>query len=450
MKKTMLILALCLLLPLCALAVEAGVVEEAPMVDVSAEEAQAVSYLPDASYYAYDTWLPEWENDETWTESHTYDGEMYEDVYQNPRMTAGEGKRALRLLAQYKAGEIAYTGESVLEKMEDVVVGVYALDPAEYDGETVFTILPGPQMTDDQLLAVIDAFAQLGLTFDPDALNYRNCARGGGIESTRFFADEERARYSMLWDKVERGIIPTDAAYAGLIRNPQLDDAYFCGMNDFSIKPYRSMTDEELMSVMMAIGVRDMSAEIDFDGVERRSRDVLRKTVGTPLSMEMSNVDQDGSYIPTLYTADGQEGWDWTADARYTYGAHFSYYIAEGVQVYAHVAFDKETNDLVRASAMHSRNLEFLPEENNVTQEGIDAATAQAEAIIGLSGLEWHAVEEDMWTNWGKCIRVRARLDEHYWMTVCIGADDNQLRGLEVNHGTLVETLPEWDDVGNG
>ena len=451
MKKKMLSLMFALLLPACALAVVEGVVEEAPAVNMSIAAPQAeVSYLPDASYYAYDTWLPEWENDEEWKESHTNDGEMYEDVYQNPRMTAGESKRALRLLAQYKAGEIAYTGENVLEKMENVVVGVYALDPSEYDGETVLTILPGPQMTDEQLLAVIDAHAQLGLEFDPEKLSYRNCARGGGIESTRFFADEERARYSMLWGKIERGIIPADPAYEGLIRTPKVDDAYFCGMTDFSIKPYRSMTDEELMSVMMAVGVRDKSAEIDFDGVERRSRDVLRKTVGTPLSMELSNVDQDGSYIPTLYTADGQEGWDWDADARYTYGAHFSYYTAEGVQVYAHVAFDKETNDLVRASAMHSRNLEFPPEENNVTQEGIDAAVAQAEAIIGLSGLEWHVLEENMWTNWGECICVRARLDEHYWMTVCIGADDNQLRGMNVDRGTLVETLPEWEDGGNG
>lgn len=450
MKKRMLMLAICLLLTAYALAVTEGIVEDAPPVAMQIEAEQEVSYLPDESYYAYDTWIPEWENSEEWTQSHTNDGEMYEDVYQNPRMTAGEAKRALRLLEQYKAGNAVYAGESVLEKMENVVVGVYALDPAQFDGETVYTILPGPQMTDEQILAVIDAFAQLGMDFDPENLIYRNCARGGGIETTRFFAKEERERYSLLWEKVERGIIPTDAAYEGLIRAPKLDGAYFCGMMDFSIKPYRSMADEELMSVMMAIGVRDKSAEIDFDSVERRSRDVLRKTVGTPLSMELSNVDQDGSYIPSLYTADGEEGWDANAEARYTYGAHFSYYTAEGVQVYAHVAFDKETDELVRASAMHSRNLEFPPEENNVTQEGIDAASAQAEAIIGLSGLAWHVVDERMWTNWGECITVRAQIAENYWMTVYIGADDNQVRGMNVDRGTLVETLPQWDDVGNG
>ena len=450
MKKKMMLLALCLLLPVCAMAVTEGVVEDAPPVTMQIETAQTVSYLPDASYYAYDTWLPEWENDEEWTQSHTDDGEMYEDVYQNPRLTAGESKRALRLLEQYKAGTLTYTGESVLEKMENVVVGVYALNPAEYDGEMVFTILPGPQMTDEQLLAVIDAYAQLGMEFDPEKLSYRNCARGGGIETTRFFDEEERTRYSLLWEKVERGIIPTDTAYEGLIRTPKLDDAYFCGMSDFSIKPYRSMTDEELMSIMMEMGLRDKSHEIDFDGIERRSRDVLRRTVGTPLSMELSNVDQNGSYIPTLYTADGKEGWDGNAEARYTYGAHFSYYTAEGVQVYAHVTFDKETDELVRANAMHSRDLEFPPEENNVTQAGIDAATAIAEETIGLSGLMWHVADERMWTNWGECISVRAQIGEHYWMTVYIGADDNQVRGMSVDRGTLVETLPDWKDGGNG
>ncbi len=449
MKKKMLILALCLL-PACALAVTEGVVEDAPQVQM-AMDAPEVSYLPDASYYAYDTWLPAWENNEEWKESYTNDGEMYEDVYQNPRMTAGESRRALRLLEQYKAGEIAYTGESVLEKMENVVVGVYALNPDEYDGERVFTLLPGPQMTDEQLLAVIDAHAQLGLEFDPAKLSARNCARGGGIETNRFFAQEEATRYSMLAKKIRRGIIPTDAAYEGLLRNPQLDSAYFCGMRDFSIKPYRSMTDEELMSLLMSIGVKDETATVDFDGIERRSRDVLRRTVGTPLSMELSNVNFEGGYVPTLYNAECERGWAWDAEGRASYGATFTYYTADGVQAYANISFDKETDELTHASAMHSRDEEFPPEGDAVTPEGIAAASAMAEEMIGLKGLDWHVLTDDLTaTNWGMCLPVRAQIGEHYWMTVYIGTDDNQVRGMCVDYGTLVETLPDWKDGGNG
>lgn len=454
MKKKMYALLLCLLVPGCALAVTEGVVEDAPQVVMQMEtQAPEVSYLPDDSYYAYDTWLPAWENDEEWTESQMHDGEMYEDVYQNPRLTAGESKRALRLLNEYKAGKIAYTGESVLEKMENVVVGVYALNPDEYDGETVFTLLPGPQMTDEQLLAVIDAYAQLGLTFDPDALNYRNCARGGGIETNRFFVEEERTRYEMMAKKIRRGIIATDAAYEGMLRNPTLDSAYFCGMSDFSIKPYRSMTDEELMSLLMSIGVKDETATTDFDGIERRSRDVLRRTVGTPLSMELSNVNIEGGYVPTLYNADGEREWDWNAQVRSSYGATFSYYTAEGVLVYANVSFDMETDELVSASSMHSRDLGdfYYEEERRVTQEGIEAATAQAEKVIGMSGLTWRVhADEVTSTNWGTCVPVRAQLGENYWMTVYIGTDDNQVRGMSVDHGTLVEKLPNWKEENNG
>lgn len=452
MKKKMLILVLCLLLPACALAVTEGVVEDAPQVQMTMD-APEVSYLPDASYYAYDTWLPAWENDEEWTGSYTYDGEMYEDVYQNPRLTAGEAKRALRLLEQYKAGKIAYAGESVLEKMENVVVGVYALNPDEHDGERAFTLLPGPQMTDEQLLAVIDAHAQLGLEFDPAKLSARNCARGGGIETNRFFAEEESERYSMLWDKVVRGIIPTDAAYERLIRSPKLNSAYFCGMTDFTIKPYRAMTDEELMSLLMDMGAKDETAALDFDGIERRARGALRKAAHTPLSMALDGISSGGSYVPSLFTPEGEEGWDWMGEARSMYSATFSYHTADGIMVYAHASFDRETDELVTASAMHSRDLgDFYYEEegNNVTQEGIDAATVQAETIICVSGLEWHVMEESTYTNWGECVPVRAQVSENYFMTVYIGAGDNQLRGIEVIRGTLVDKLPEWEEENNG
>ena len=53
MKKLVLFMALCLCLPVLALAVTEGVVEEAAAVDVSvALGAQEESYLPDPSYYA--------------------------------------------------------------------------------------------------------------------------------------------------------------------------------------------------------------------------------------------------------------------------------------------------------------------------------------------------------------------------------------------------------------
>ena len=85
-------IAMCLLLPLHAMAVTEGVVEEAPMVQTDAQ-LQDESYLPDASYYAGSPAGPAWEDEETWVENR-FDGELYYDVTQSPRLTAGEAARA--------------------------------------------------------------------------------------------------------------------------------------------------------------------------------------------------------------------------------------------------------------------------------------------------------------------------------------------------------------------
>lgn len=49
-------------------------------------------------------------------------------------------------------------------------------------------LLPGGCLSDQELLAIINAFHQLGMILDPVALNYRNCARDGGVEASRFLA----------------------------------------------------------------------------------------------------------------------------------------------------------------------------------------------------------------------------------------------------------------------
>ena len=91
----------------------------------------------------------------------------------NCRLTTGERKRMEKLMAAYAAGERTGDGASVLEAKKNVRVGVYALDPAEYDGERVLLLLPGNCLTDEEMLAILDAYRQLGEPFDPDALNER-------------------------------------------------------------------------------------------------------------------------------------------------------------------------------------------------------------------------------------------------------------------------------------
>ncbi|MBQ2948124.1 MAG: hypothetical protein IJD94_04005 [Clostridia bacterium] len=454
-KKGFAALACCLLLPAAALAVTEGVVEAAPSVEMESVvggQAAMVSYLPDESYYAgYGDWYPAWENAQEWVESR-FDGECYHDVEQRPRMTAGEAARAMKLLEDYRAGRIAYEGESVLNKMEDVIVGVYALDPADYAGEAAFVILPGPCMTDELLLAVIAAYDQLGLVFDPYALSAKNCARGGGIETNRFLVEEERARYQTLARLIEHGLL--DAAAAGETQaiQPKLDSRYFCGLPDFTIRPYRAATDEEFVAMLVDMGYHDMTGEIDYNAVEKESRAILHDRLDTALSMELSYIYNEGSYVPALYDKNGKQGYDWNEPGRRSYGASFTYHTPDGVLVYVNTAFDGETKRLVSASAMYSRDdSDQHMTETAPAQELIMAELAAVEARLGLSGLNWNILYEDeTWTNWGECIPARAQVAEGEWLTVFIGKDDGREHGMEISSGTLVERIAGDEGPVNG
>ncbi|MBR3796708.1 MAG: hypothetical protein IKK34_11905 [Clostridia bacterium] len=442
------LLLLCLL-PAATLGVTEGVVEAAPDVEMAEIASQEVSYLPDESYYAgYGDWFPVWENAEGWVES-KFDGECYHDVEQRPRMTAGESLRAEKLLSDYKAGRIAYTGESILNKMEDVIVGVYALDPADYAGEKAFVILPGPCMTDEQILAVIDAYNQLGLTFDPYALSARNCARGGGIETNRFLGEEERDRYSTLARLIEHGLL--DVTAAGEIRaiQPKLDSRYFCGLPDFTIRPYRAATDEEFVAMLVDMGYHDMTGEIDHDAVEKQARRVLN-ALDAPLSMGLEHVFNDGGYVPVVFDVQGRQAWD--SEGRRSYGAMFSWITAEGYKTYAQVMYDWETKELVSAHWANQRDWDANPGPSvmNISDEDVLSAAKDAEQMIALTNPTWHLQDEVIHNDWGACRMARTQVEEDIWLTVFVGGDDGKVHGFEIQRGDTVGALPADDMPVNG
>lgn len=449
MKKTLwyALMALCLLLPACAQGVTDGVVEDAPMVAVDgmslAQEAED-SYLPDATVYAgYGNWTVAWENAAEWVGSEADEDGCYDEVEQRPRLTAGETARAKALLARVQAGELAYTGESVLDRMEDVIVGVYTLDPEDYDGERAFVLLPGTCLTDEQLLALIDAFDQMGLTFDPDALSYRNCARGGGLECSRFLTAEERERYTQLAKLIERGLLDADVFSSTQAVQPKLDSRFYCGMEDFTLRPYRTIPDEELCAMLTQSGVHDRSSELDLDALERDSRELLHKRLGCPLSMTLEYMFYEGGYTPAQFDANGNQAW--SSEARSSYGAFFTYRTAEGIEVYASTTFDRETGELVSASAMHNREGETYPDtsEKNLTHEAVAAAIEDVESALDLENLTWHLRDAECATNWGTCRMVCAQLEDDLWLTAYIGLDDGQVHGLVMERGTLVDELSQ-------
>ena len=202
MKRMGLIALMALLcLPMGALAVREGVIEDAPMV----EARRKTSYLPMHRVVVEETgWMLEEAYTEIDTREMSYD-DIRANLTSNCRLTTGERKRMDKLMAAYAAGERTGDGASVLEAKKNVRVGVYALDPAEYDGERVLLLLPGNCLTDEEMLAILDAYRQLGEPFDPDALNERNCVRGHTFMGTSEGDNEERR--ARLKGLIQRGIL---------------------------------------------------------------------------------------------------------------------------------------------------------------------------------------------------------------------------------------------------
>lgn len=429
--KNWMMALLLLLIPACAMAVTEGVVEEAPPVGIESTQKAEVSYLPDAGYYA-----------------------GAEDIWeQYPQLTPSEIERAHVLAADYKAGKVTGDGAGVLCAMENVVVGVYPLDPKDFDGERVYVILPFSELTDEQLLAIIDAHDRLGLEFDPEGLSYRNCMRGGGVECSRFFTAEERERYSYMSDRIRRGEMSTmgiDPDEAGLLC-PKLNEDEFCGLQDFTIRPYRRITDEEMIAQLIVLGVKDESGTIDFAGVERSSREILCARLACPLSMKLDYVYGEGSYMPCVFDAQGRQGYE--GEGRPAFGTTFSYYNDAGNLVYADVMVDWESGIWVKAGIteipeVQDERSERAPEVTDAVCE--QAAAAYARDVLGLEGLTWMVTGEQTWTNWGSSIVVRAQVEEDCWMTMFVGAYDGQVHNVLIERGRLVPELPKEEMPVNG
>lgn len=457
MKKLVLLLALCLCLPALALAVTEGVVEEAPAIDVIVEHGGLEeSYLPDPSYYAgYDGYEPVWGASETYVEPE-WQGDCFGPSAQEPCLTSGEIVRAKRLLAAYQRGEETGDGSTVLNVTQNVALGVYPLNPEDYDGEAVFVILPNISLTDEQMLALIDAYNQRGLTFNPSGLSYRNCMRGGGIECTRFLTGEERERYTAIADLIRHGKL-TGVEAKNVLRI-ELDERYFNGLDGFAFRPYRRMTDEEFASQLVALGVHDESMEMDFNSVEKRTRELLTTAFSCPLSMKLDVISNDGGYLPKAYDADGTARY--AKERRNAIYASYTYPKDGFEQVIANVQLDEETGRIV------SMNLMDIPvgwvqnETPRDTAIPDDAYISAAQAFVrermgayiaDPDALDWrmHA-QEEWWTNYGVSVCVMARIPEtNERLNVFVGCADMQVHMVQLDadqRGWFEEAQFEADD----
>lgn len=161
------------------------------------------------------------------------------------------------------------------------------VNPADYDGETWYLMLPARELTENDLLAVFDAFDLIGLTFDPSQISIRNCCRGLGYN--RALQADETMRAETLSQLVYNDLIPSEIDMGGN-RNLVL-----CCKNGsvFFLRPYSSMRDEELVQEVN-INSRPVIEKI----IEREARELLNKYFDFPLSLACNGYTFGNGSLP--------------------------------------------------------------------------------------------------------------------------------------------------------
>ena len=221
--------------------------------------------------------------------------EDYGDEYALPALTASERERLPEIQRRWESGERPES--SILNLTEWVHVSVIQLPPEQYEGEPCFLLLPNRELTDEELLQVVDAFGQLGLSLDPDALSWHNCMRGGGIETgVRTLRDDERERLSELNGLYIRAGLRPEMPFTELVIDDgvgrvTLDEEDFNGLDEFSFRPARRLTDEDLLQMVALNQSEPAASPEDLAGYEAQLRQELHVKLGMPLSARRSTYE---------------------------------------------------------------------------------------------------------------------------------------------------------------
>lgn len=212
-----------------------------------------------------------------------------------PRLTDQELELARKLIAAKEAGEnLSFDNlhYAVPEKVTEA--GVFPLNPDDFNGETFYVILPDTQMTEIQVANLIFAFDELGISFDPDSLNYKNCARGSSMEwnyASRFLTYEERDRMEAMKEQISRGIfdseaiVPDSSCKSVSVRRPNYARKDFDAFKTFYFYPYRELTDNEMAAFAL---MQEKQWEVDPDILEKTARQYAHSFLKLPLDMPSS------------------------------------------------------------------------------------------------------------------------------------------------------------------
>lgn len=212
-----------------------------------------------------------------------------------PWLTDMELERARQFQAALKAGEIAYGGSSVINppSVTDDDVAVFTLDPKDFCGESFFVFLPDSRILSDvQLVALLSAFEELGINFDPDSLNDRNCCRHCNILETRDLKPEEQERMDAIVSRIRSGELKREDITSDVkVFSVEKNTHRGWGLDNrlFQFYPYRSMTDDEL--ALFALDI-EMSWDISPEALKE---DALKTVAGLIRIPEVKDADEPTS-----------------------------------------------------------------------------------------------------------------------------------------------------------
>ena len=243
---------------------------------------------------------PEAENNEYgFTDLSVYYADM-EDCwnYQMPGFSATEIERLPE--AQRRWDEGARPESSILNLMENVKLSLVELPMEQYEGESWFLLLPYSELTDEELLQVVDAYGQLGIRFDASMVNWHNCMRGGGCENgLRALTDEEEERYSSIGELYTRSGLRPATPFTASVKDDglgyvTLDEEEHSGLDSLTFEPARRITDEELLQIY-ALYYNEPAVEPNkMAEYETLLRKELSSMLGMPLSAK--RISEEGVY----------------------------------------------------------------------------------------------------------------------------------------------------------
>lgn len=222
-----------------------------------------------------------------------YEGE-YE--YYIPSLTASEQERLPEAQRRWDNGERPES--SILDLRENVHVALIQMPPEQYEGESWFLLLPARELTDPELLQVVDAFEQLGISFSADMVSWHNTLRGGSIEhALRSLRDDERERYGALGEQfIRSGLRPetpfTDSVLDDGLGRVTLDEEDYSGLEDYTFYPARRMTDEELLQLYALRNEEPAANPEELADYETKLRRELHTLMGMPLSVKRSGWEE--------------------------------------------------------------------------------------------------------------------------------------------------------------